>query len=151
MPGCPGSSSETRRGPISPWKNGPSLDDILGLLSLCLDSTFLSFRGKVYRQVHGTAMGSLVSIVIANLVMKDVEERAFATFHSPPRFWKHYVYHTCTALPRDMVKSFQSHLNSIEPCCARILMEPSPHQCTERPHIPTNTSPLRRTTRSHTK
>ena len=61
-------------------------------------------------------MGFPVSVVIANLVMEDVEERALATFHSPPRFWKHYVDNTCTALPRDMVKSFHSHLNSIESC-----------------------------------
>ena len=61
-------------------------------------------------------MGSPVSIVIANLVMENVEERALTTFHSPPKFWKCYVDHTCTALPRDMVKSFHSHLNSIEPC-----------------------------------
>ena len=32
----------------------------------------------------GTAMGSSVSIVVVNLVMEDVEERALATFHSPP-------------------------------------------------------------------
>ena len=66
--------------------------------------------------MHGTAMGSQVSVVIANLVMEDVEERALAIFHSPPRFWKRYVGNTCTALPRDMVKSFHSHLNSIGPC-----------------------------------
>ena len=62
------------------------VDDIVNLLTLCLDATFLEFRGKLYQQVHGTAMGSPVSIVIANLVMEDVEQRALATFHSPPRF-----------------------------------------------------------------
>jgi hypothetical protein len=31
----------------------------------------------LYQQVFGTAMGSPVSPVIANLVMKDVEQRAF--------------------------------------------------------------------------
>ena len=38
------------------------------------------------------------------------------SFSSYSRFWKCYVEDTCTALPRDMVKSFYSHLNSIEPC-----------------------------------
>jgi len=98
-----------------PERTDLSVDDIVGLLSLFLDATFLSFRGKVHRQVHGTAMGSPVSVVVANLVMEDVEERALATFHSPPRFWKHYVDDACTALPRNMVESFHSHLNSIEP------------------------------------
>ena len=57
-----------------PERTDLSVDDIVGLLSLFLDATFLSFRGKVHRQVHGTAMGSPVSVVVANLVMEDVEE-----------------------------------------------------------------------------
>ena len=61
-------------------------------------------------------MGSPVFIVVVNLVMEAVEERAFDTFHVPPRFWKRYVDNTCTALLRDMVTSFHSHLNSIEQC-----------------------------------
>ena len=65
-----------------------SVDDIVGLLTLCLNATFLSFPGKAYRRVHGTAMESPVFIVIPNLVMEDVEESALATLHSPPRFWK---------------------------------------------------------------
>ena len=72
--------------------------------------------GRFYRHLHGTAMGSPVFIVVVNLVMEAVEERPLATFHFPPRFWKRYVDNTCTALLRDMVMSFRSHLNSIEPC-----------------------------------
>ena len=100
----------------------------MGLLSQCLDATFLSFRGKVYRQVHGTAIGSLVSIVVANLAMEDVEERALATFHSPPRFWKRYVDDTCTALPRNMVESFHNHPNSIKPCIQLTVEEESAYR-----------------------
>ena len=82
---------------------------ITDLLLLCLDATFLSFQGKMYQQVHGTAMGSPVLVVIANLVMEDIEERQLSTFHPPPLFWRRYVDDTCAALPPD-------HLNSIEPC-----------------------------------
>ena len=52
-----------------PERTSFSVNDITDLLSLCLDATFLSFRGSVYKQVHGTAMGSPVSVVVANLVM----------------------------------------------------------------------------------
>ena len=98
-----------------PERTDLSVDDIMDLLTLCLNSTFLQFTGKVYQQVYGTAMGSPVSVVIANLVMEDVEERA-TTFHPPPRFWRRYVDDTFTALPRDLVQQFLRHLNSIEPC-----------------------------------
>ena len=63
-----------------------SVDDIMDLLTLCLNATFLQFRGKVYQQVHGTALGSPVSVVIANLVMEDVEKRALTTFPPLPAF-----------------------------------------------------------------
>ena len=109
---------------INGWNLDPALpertellvDDIVNLLTLCLNATFLEFRGKVYQQVLGTAMGSPVSIVISNLVMEDVEQRALATFHSPPHFWKRYVDDTFTALPCNQVQEFLSHLNSIEAC-----------------------------------
>ena len=98
-----------------PERTGLSVNNITGLLSLCLDATFLSFRGKVYQQVHGTAMGSLVSVVVANLVMEDIEERALSTFHPPPHFWKRYVDDTCTALPVNQIHPFLDHLNRNEP------------------------------------
>ena len=44
-----------------------------------------------YQQVFGTAMGSPVSAVIANMVMEDVEQRALATSPVKPFFWKWYV------------------------------------------------------------
>ena len=72
--------------PTVPERTELLVDDTVNLLTLCLNATFLEIRGKVYQQVHGTAMGSPVSVVIANLVMEDVEQRALATFHSPPRF-----------------------------------------------------------------
>ena len=97
-----------------PERTSLSVDDIINLLTLCLDATFLTFRGKVYKQVHGTATGSPVSVVDANLVMEHVEERALKSFPSP-RFWKCYVDDTFTALPKTLITPFLDHLNGIEP------------------------------------
>ena len=44
--GCPGNSSKTRRGPIPPGRTDLSVDEIVGLLTLRLDATFLSFWGE---------------------------------------------------------------------------------------------------------
>ena len=46
--------------------------------------------------------------------MEDIEHRALATFHIPPRFWRRYMDDTCTALPHDLVDPFHEHLNSLE-------------------------------------
>ena len=91
-----------------------TVEDICSLLKLCLEATYLSFRGKIYQKVHGTAMGSPVSVVVTNLMMEDIEQKALSTFHTLPRFWRQYVDDTCTILPGDLVDSFHSHLNSID-------------------------------------
>ena len=74
------------------------MEDVLQLLSLCLNATFFSFHGTYYRQSFGTAMGSLVSVVIANMVMEHVEEQALSSFLQRVLFWKRYVDDICCAL-----------------------------------------------------
>ena len=37
------------------------------------------YYGKHYEQLHDTAMGSPVSVVVAKIVMQSIEERAHAT------------------------------------------------------------------------
>ena len=56
-------------------------------------------------------MGSPVSVVVADLVMEDVEERALTTYHSPPLFWKRYIDDVCTALLEKDIKKFKKHLD----------------------------------------
>ena len=51
-------------------------------LEFCFSSSFLQFEGKTYSQVEGLAMGSLLSPVIADLVLDelfDLVERRFGT------------------------------------------------------------------------
>ena len=55
------------------------VEDIIHLLSFCLKTTQFTYNGTYYQQVFGTAMGSPVSAVIANMAMEDVEQRALAT------------------------------------------------------------------------
>ena len=84
-----------------------SVDDIYLYVSV----TYFSFRGVIYQQVYGTAMGSPV----ANLVMENIEEKAKAlsTFSSPPVLWKRYVDDVCTAIDRTKILAFLEHLNNI--------------------------------------
>ena len=88
--------------------------ELITLLEFCLNATYLAFQGKVFRKKFGTAMGSPVSVSVANLVMEDVEERALSTFNLQLPFWKRYANDTITAVPRDRIPELLEHLNSIE-------------------------------------
>ena len=59
-------------------------------------------------------MGSPVSVVVANLVMEHVKQKALSSFSQPIRFWKRYVDDVCS-LSRDDVTPFLKHLNAVEP------------------------------------
>ena len=93
---------------------GSSPDQVTDLLRFCLNATYLAYWGEFYKQTFGTAMGSPVSVTVADLVMEDVEQQALSTFPTLPRFWKRYVDDTCTALHPDQHPAFHHHLNSIE-------------------------------------
>ena len=57
---------------------------ITGLLEYCLKSTYFVFQGKYYEQLEGTAMGSPLSSIIANIYMEEFETKALSTAPNPP-------------------------------------------------------------------
>ena len=54
-------------------------EDIMDLLNLCLTSTYFQYNSKHYKQLHGTAMGLPVSVVVAEIPMQHMEEHALVT------------------------------------------------------------------------
>ena len=58
----------------------------------------------------GTAMGSPVSVVVANLVMEDLETRAITTYHTPPSLYRRYVDDVACVMKQADVESFHKHL-----------------------------------------
>ena len=67
--------------------------------------------GKHYKQLRETAMGSLVSVVVAEIVMQHVEERALATCRQTIPLWLRYVDDTFTVVHKDEIDAFYDHLN----------------------------------------
>ena len=67
-------------------------DDICGLIKLYLGTTYFLFGGVFYEQLQGTAMGSPLSSVVANLYMEFFLTTRYI-FYTPigPKMWKHYV------------------------------------------------------------
>ena len=79
-----------------------SVHEIISLLELYLNATFLNFRGVHYRQCFSTAMGSPVSVTIANLVMEEIEERALFTFDFRHMYYsasRHHIFFPPTSKP----------------------------------------------------
>ena len=68
-----------------------------------LTSTYFQYNGKHYKQLHGTAMGSLVSVVVAEIVMQNIEERALATYKRTLPLWLRYVDDTFAAVHKDEI------------------------------------------------
>ena len=86
-------------------------EDIMDLLNLCLTSTYFQYNGRHYKQLHGTAMGSPVSVVVAEIVMKHVEESTLATCRQTIPLWLRCVDDTFTAVHKDEIDDFHDHLN----------------------------------------
>ena len=55
-------------------------------------------------------MGSPVSVVVAEIVMQHVEERALATCRQTILLWLRYVDDTFTAIHKDEIDTFHDHL-----------------------------------------
>ena len=54
------------------------------------------------------------ALVIANLVMEDIEHRALTTAPVSPSFWKRFVDDVISAVSQDEIVVLLRHLNSID-------------------------------------
>ena len=68
-----------------------------------------------YEQVEGTAMGSLVSSIVANLYMEHFEGEALRSASHPPRYWYRFVDDTWVIQQQAHKQLFLNHINSIDP------------------------------------
>ena len=92
-------------------------NDIVELLNFILTTTYFVFREQVYQQKFGTAMGSPVSTIVANLFMEDLEQRAMESAPDDlrPKLWKRYVDDTLEVIRRGKVVEWSEHLNRMDP------------------------------------
>ena len=61
------------------------------LLQFTFSNNYFVLNDRIYKQVHGCAMGSPVSTVVANLRMEEIEESAICNSSVPPKIWKRYA------------------------------------------------------------
>ena len=89
--------------------------DILDLIQHCLNNTYFSFNGNIYKQVQGAPMGSPISPAVANIFMSDLEKRALDSAPLKPKLWLRYIDDTFIIWNhgREKLKLFLDHLNSV--------------------------------------
>ena len=83
----------------------------MDLLNLFLTSTYFQYNGKHYKKLQGTAMGSPVSVVVAEIVTQNIEEQAVATYTRTVPLWLRYVDDTFAAVHKDGIDDSHEPLN----------------------------------------
>ena len=93
-----------------------SVQDIMGLTEFILTTTYFTFRGDIYKQKFGTAMGSPVSPIVANLYMEFLDKEAIATalLTCKPTLCKRYVDGVHEKLKRGELQNLTDHLNTVD-------------------------------------
>ena len=94
-----------------------NVDDIMELLKFVLETTYVRFEGELYQQKFGVAMGSLVSYIVMNLYMEDLELKIIATepVDCQPRNWERYMDAVICLVHTGKAKKLQQHMNVVDP------------------------------------
>ena len=84
------------------------VEQVISLLEFCLKTTYFQFQGRYFEQLQGAAMGSSISLIVANLFVEDFQIKAINTSEYPPRIWKRYVDDTCVIIQARKKEGFHS-------------------------------------------
>ena len=90
-------------------------EKFIKLLEFTLTNCIFCFNKKFYKQLQGAAMGSPVSLAIANIYMEYSESLAICSSPTLIKWQFRYVDDVHSATRKDQVNKLQEHLNSIDP------------------------------------
>ncbi|XP_076043870.1 uncharacterized protein LOC143026961 [Oratosquilla oratoria] len=91
-----------------------SSTELMGLISMCLDSTYFRFREHIYHQRKGTSMGSPISVAVAEVVMQQFEAELLKTAPPSLKLWMRYVDDVFAVMQDKDIDPFFTRLNSLE-------------------------------------
>lgn len=77
--------------PIPSHASDFDVEEIIEQVKFCLPSNCFIFNDSFYRQLSGTIMGSSLSIWIAKLLMKNIENDTVADLDTRFLFWRRYI------------------------------------------------------------
>ena len=90
-----------------------AVSDIILLLEFCLKNTYFFFQGQFYGQGEDATIGSQVSLTVANLSMKYLQQKALSTAPHP-KFWCSFVDDTFVIHKEANKQGFLQHINSVD-------------------------------------
>ena len=93
-----------------------SIDNLMEMLTFYVETTYFVMGSNIYRQEEGLAMGSPLSLVLANIYMEYFEEMALGSTSLKPSMWLRYIDDTFILWPhQEDVQTLLDHGNSIQP------------------------------------
>ena len=92
------------------------IDNLMEMLTFCMEITYFGMVSDIYRQEEGLAMGSPLSPVLANIYMEYFKEMALGSTSLRPSMWLRYVDDTFILWShQEDVQTVLDHVNSIRP------------------------------------
>jgi predicted GIY-YIG superfamily endonuclease len=94
-----------------------TVEGILELLEVCLNSVYFQYKDNYYSQKTGLPMGSSLSPALANIFMDWMEDRLFNSSINRPKLWLRYVDDTFVIWQHglDELHKFFDYINNMIP------------------------------------
>ena len=89
--------------PLEEFKDG---------IKFLMNNTFFQFNNFYYRQSFGTPMGSPIFLILADLVMQDLERNVLENFDFNIPVYYRYVDDTIMFIPKDKIEEVLTKFNS---------------------------------------
>ncbi|XP_062704649.1 uncharacterized protein LOC134286954 [Aedes albopictus] len=103
---------------INRWnevKTQINLDLFLEIVEYCMEASYFCFEGRYFKQTYGTAMGSPLSPIVADIVLDSVIKTAMNSLPFEITIFRKYVDDIFMAIPRECVQQVLDAFNRIEP------------------------------------
>ena len=80
-----------------------------------MKTTYFQFQGRFFEQLQAAAMGFPINPIVANLCLKDFENKATNTPECPPSIWKRSVDDTFVVINATKKQGFLEQINRVDP------------------------------------
>jgi hypothetical protein len=93
----------------------PLADLIMKLLSFVMHNSYLTYRGVIYRQINGTAMGTTAAPVYANIVVIMLERRVLESMRDTIFVYRRFLDDVFAYVCPTVSTQLRVELNSLHP------------------------------------